>query len=214
MTSDTKVIIGVVIATVIIIIGGGLYAQNKSGSGPATGQTVSTDDLVRADDPFIGPEDAKVTVVEFGDFQCPSCGAFFPILKQTEAAYADQSVKFVFRQFPLTTVHEFAQTAAEASVEAQVQGKFWEFHDVVFENQPNVERASLEKYAEEIGLDMNSFRKALDERTHKDVVAQDVTDGRAVNVRGTPTIFINGAQYTGQYSVASLSSAIDAALNQ
>ncbi|MGH9858278.1 MAG: DsbA family protein, partial [Acidobacteriota bacterium] len=92
---------------------------------------------------------------------------------------------------------------------AQAQGKFWEYHDLLFENQTNLEREDLESYAEEVELDMDRFRRELDEHTHAKTVNEDIADGRAVGVSGTPTIFINEARYTGPYSLDALQQAID-----
>ncbi|MBI1833569.1 MAG: DsbA family protein [Candidatus Andersenbacteria bacterium] len=215
MTTDTKVIIGVIVATVGIIIGAGLYTNRNAAQTGEVGPSVDQPErLSQEDDPVLGAQDAKVTVVEFGDFQCPACGSLHPLLKQLKEEYADQSVKFVFRHFPLTQLHEHAQLSAEAAVEAQKQGKFWEYHDKMFESQPALTRADLEKYAQELGLNMEAFRTALDEHTHRDVVAADVADGRALGIRGTPTLFINDQHYTGSYSATALKSSIDSALQQ
>lgn len=212
MNSDTKVIVGVIIATVVVILGGAYFASNNPSPAQQAAAPVPEEQksrLVQADDPSMGPEDAKVTVVEFGDFQCPSCAAFYPALKEAEAALADESVRFVFRQFPLNQIHPFAQEAAEASLAAQAQGKFFEMHDMMFENQTQLTREDLERYAQEIGLNMDEFRKALDDNTYRDAVNADLADGRALGVAGTPTTFINGVRYTGPYSGAALIATIE-----
>ena len=214
MNSDTKVIIGVIIATVVVILGGAYWASKAPAPGqPATPLAEELAPRLLSDtSPSQGPSDAKVTVVEFGDFQCPSCGQFYPVLKEAKSVLADQSVRFVFRQFPLTQIHEFAQEAAEASLAAHAQGKFWEMHDIMFENQTSLTRADLESYAEQIGLNMDEFRTALDEGTYRAAVQKDVADGRALGVSGTPTTYINGVKYSGQYSTAAFVSAINAQL--
>lgn len=208
MTNETKILIGVLAATVVIIIGGAFIAGRGGGSTTST-QTVDTSRLVRSDDPVLGSTDAKVTIVEFGDFQCPACGALHPVLKQVKEANKDAAVRFVFRQFPLTQLHEHAQLAAEASLAAQEQGKFWEYHDQMYENQQNLTEDDLIKHAQAVGLDTAAFKQALDNGTYKDAVQQDVADGTALRVQGTPTIYINGVQYTGQYSVKDIQSVID-----
>lgn len=217
MNSDTKVIIGVIIATALVIGGGAFWASRTPAQGPEA-NTLSSDQanrLVRDDDPVAGAQqDAQVTVVEFGDFECPACGALHGPLKQVKTELEGQPVRFVYRQFPLTQAHPNAQLAAEASLAAQAQGKFWEYHDVLFENQTQLERADLERYAESIGLNMDEFRVALDERTYQDAVAQDIADGRALSVRGTPTLYINNTQYTSQYSPTALKAAIESQLQQ
>lgn len=216
MNTDTKVIIGVIVATVVFIGGGAWYASQKPAA-TTEGQTLSAEQaarLVHEDDPALGATDAKVTVVEFGDFQCPACGALHSPLKQVKEQYQDQPVRFVFRQFPLTQIHEHALLAAEASLAAGAQGKFWEMHDLLFEGQTQLEREDLEKYAQQLELNMDQFRQALDEHSFQDAVAQDVADGRALNIRGTPTLYINGVQYTGQYSASALGAAIEVELTE
>lgn len=212
LSSDAKFGIGVFVATVLIIGIGAYFASKSTPSQTTSGPVTETDRLVREDDPSTGSADAKVTVVEFGDFQCPSCGVFHPTLEALKDMYSDASVRFVYRHFPLTQIHEHAQLAAEASLEAQVQGKFWEYHDLLFENQTNLDRNALEQYAQELGLNMNEFQQALDEGTHKAAVTQDVSDGNAVGVRGTPTIYINNAEYTGARSAEAMKAYIDSLL--
>lgn len=214
MDSDTKVIIGVIIATVLVIGGGAFWASRTPAQAPET-TTLSSEQtgrLVHEDDPVFGATDAQVTVVEFGDFQCPACGTLYSPLKQVKEELSERPVRFVFRQFPLTQAHEHAQLAAEASLAAQAQGKFWEMHDAMFENQTKLERSDLEGYAEQIGLNMDDFRQALDEGTYRDAVAADIADGRALQIPGTPTVYINETKYSGQYSAASLKSAIESQL--
>ena len=137
-----------------------------------------------------GKADAKVIIVEFSDFQCPYCVRAADATKILKGKYADR-VRIVFRQFPLS-FHQNAHLAAQASLEALAQGKFWEMHDKMFANQRELERPALEKYAQEIGLDMKKFKTALDAGTHKAAVDADMELGQKVGVQGTPTMFING----------------------
>lgn len=213
MTGETKVLIGVLAATVLIILGGAWWAGQRQAE-PVAVPAADQERLVRADDPVLGPAEAQVTVVEFGDFQCPACGTLHPVLKHVKEQYADQSVRFVYRQFPLSQVHEYAQLAAEASLAAQAQGKFWEYHDRLFENQDALEREDLIAHARELGLDVDALTRALDEGTYREAVQQDLTDANILRLRGTPTLFVNGVQYTGAYTTDALAAAIDAALNQ
>lgn len=208
ITNETKILVGIIVVTVFIIIGGAFLAGRNNGG---SGEPLPADQLerlVRADDPVLGSAEAQVTVVEFGDFQCPACGALHPVLKQIKETNKEAGVRFIYRHFPLEQ-HEFAQKAAEAAVEAQEQGKFWEYHDVLFENQLALDRPDLERYAEQLGFGMDEFRRALDENTHTEAVLQDRSDGNAVGVRGTPSVYINGVLYTGAYSVEGLQAAID-----
>ncbi len=137
-----------------------------------------------------GPKDAKVTIVEFSDFQCPYCTRAADATKQLKKKYGDK-VRFIFRQFPLG-FHKNAHLAAQASLAANAQGKFWEYHDTLFANQKALLRPDLEKYAKTLGLDMVKFKKALDEGTYKAAVDADMKLGQSVGVQGTPTLMING----------------------
>lgn len=213
MTTETKTLIGVLAATVVIIIAGGLLAGRQSSSlSGVSAEPVPAERLVRAEDPFIGPEMAAVTIVEFGDFQCPACAALVPIIKQLKEENPD--VKFVYRQFPLKQVHEFAELAAEASLAAHAQGKFWEFHDLLFANQSQLARADLVAHASALGLDLDRFNRELDTGVYRDAVQQSITDGTIVGIRGTPSLYINNVPYAGQNSVAAIQAAIDSARTQ
>jgi protein-disulfide isomerase len=142
------------------------------------------------DSPFKGPKHAKVTIVTWSDFQCPFCSRINPTMKQIEDTYA-KDVKVVFRHQPLP-FHNNAQISAEASMAAHEQGKFWQMHDKMFANQGALDRANLERYAQEIGLDVNKFKAALDSGKFKAKVQADSAAGNDVGANGTPTSFING----------------------
>jgi len=157
-----------------------------------------------------GPESAKVTLVEFSDFQCPYCSRAAAVTDQIKQKYSKE-VRFVFRQFPLP-FHEHAHLAAEAALAAAAQGKFWEYHDLLFKNQQELGRESLEKYAAEAGLEMAAFKKALDQGTFKEAVDQDIELGKKVAVNGTPTLFINGARASNAMDFGAISAQIDAGL--
>jgi protein-disulfide isomerase len=149
------------------------------------------------DAPYLGPKHAKVTIVEFSDFECPFCQRAIGALNQVREAYP-KDVKVVFRQYPLpATMHPHAQIAAEAALAAHDQGKFWPMHDKLFENRAALNRPDIEKYAEQIGLNMSKFKSALDEGKFKAKVAEDQSAGSAVGVNGTPTFFINGQAQVG-----------------
>lgn len=142
--------------------------------------------------PGFGSEQARVTVVEFSDFQCPFCSRASGVVHQIREKYGDR-VRFVFRQFPLG-MHPHAREAAEASLVAHAQGKFWEFHDQMFKNQGALDRASLEGYAKAAGLDVSGFTKALDDHKAAAQVDDDLKLGESVGVQGTPTLFVNGTR--------------------
>lgn len=212
ITSDAKFIIGVLIATVLVI-GGGAYITSKKSTETAIKIVPEAlrQYLIREDSPTQGPKEAKVSVVEFGDFQCPACGAVYPVLQQVKDQYKDSNVRFIFRQFPLPQ-HEFALMAANASLAALSQGKFWEYHDTMFEHQTNLKKDDLLVYAKNVGLDMDTFTKNLEDSAIANTVQRDVTDGAALGIRSTPTLFINNTQYTGKYSLKDFTTAIDAEL--
>jgi protein-disulfide isomerase len=166
--------------------------------------------MTEGDVPSFGPADSTVTVVEFSDFECPYCSAAADAVNQVKATYGDR-VRFVFRQYPLN-FHKSAHLAAQASLAANAQGKFWEFHDKLFANQKALGREDLEKYAQEIGLDMDAFKKALDDGTYKATVDAELALGGEVFVDGTPTMFVNGVRVANATDVQSISAAIDKAL--
>lgn len=141
--------------------------------------------------PILGKADAAISIEEFSDFQCPSCQAAQGTVKDVVQTFGDRIV-FRFRHFPLLQVHTQAFRAALASECANDQGKFWEYHDKLFEVQPAFSRSELVSYARDLGLDEASFSACLDSRAKSGVVRDDMRDGEQRNVRGTPTFFVNG----------------------
>ncbi len=166
--------------------------------------------IAKGNGPSFGPADAKVTVVEFSDFQCPYCSRAATVVDQVKEKYSDR-VHFVFRQFPLP-MHENARGAAEAALAANAQGKFWQFHDTLFKNQTQLTRTGLEGFAKDAGLNVTEFKKALDGKTYAADVDADVKLGESVAVEGTPTMFINGARVANPTSFETVSAQIDSAL--
>lgn len=160
--------------------------------------------------PAFGPADAKVTVVEFSDFECPFCSRAAEATHKVKEKYGDK-VRFVFRQFPLS-FHKSAHLAAEAALAAHAQGKFWEFHDKLFANQQKLDRDSLEGYAKELGLKVPEFKKALDNKTFTATVDSELKMGEEVSVQGTPTMFINGARIADPTNFDAISQQIEKAL--
>jgi protein-disulfide isomerase len=147
--------------------------------------------------PSRGPADAPVTIVEFGDFECPYCGAMFPTLELVLDRYPED-VRLVYRQFPLGNIHPRAQKAAEAALCARDQGRFWEFHDSMFGNQSALEPADLKQRARALDLDSPArFDQCLDSSAKAAAVQTDVDLGRAAGVTGTPTLFVNGRLLSG-----------------
>ena len=146
--------------------------------------------------PGKGSEDAPVTIVEFSDFECPFCSRVVPTLDRISERYGDQ-VRIVFRQFPLDNLHPNARKAAEASLCAEEQGKFWEMHDAMFANQRQLQVAQLKRQAGELGLDTNAFDECLDSGRHAAQVQADVDAGAGLGVTGTPAFLINGRFLSG-----------------
>ncbi|GMV38656.1 MAG: hypothetical protein AMXMBFR64_03720 [Myxococcales bacterium] len=146
--------------------------------------------------PSLGPKDAKVQVTTFEDFECPFCTQVGPMLKEFQARFPND-VRIVFKNFPLTSIHPKAQLASEAAMAAHEQGKFWEYHDLLFANQKVLDRPDLERYAEQLGLDMGKFRAALDSGKWKPFMEREMADGARAQVGGTPSIFLNGQRYQG-----------------
>ncbi|HEY6475361.1 MAG TPA: thioredoxin domain-containing protein, partial [Polyangia bacterium] len=159
------------------------------------------------DGPSRGPAAAKVTIVEFSDFQCPFCARVNPTLDQIRATYPDD-VRIVFRENPLP-FHPHAAEAAEAAVAAGWQGKFWQMHDKLFANQRDLDRQGLEARAAELGLDLPTFRRALDTHAAKAQVDADLALGQKVGLRGTPTFFIDGRTLVGAQPFAEFKQVID-----
>ena len=157
-----------------------------------------------------GPEDAPVTLVEYGDFQCSYCGQAESVIRDLLADFGD--LRYVWRHLPLNDVHIYAQTAAEASEAAAAQGKFWEMYDLLLAHQDALHVRALISYAEELELDIERFRQALRKRKYEGRIAEDVESADASGVSGTPTFFINDRRHYGAYDIETLSKAVKLAL--
>jgi protein-disulfide isomerase len=157
-----------------------------------------------------GAEDASVTLVEYGDYECPYCGRAEDAIRELLASSGDD-VRYVWRHLPLNDVHPNAQKAAEAAEAAAAQGDFWEMNDKLFEHQDELTDRDLARYAEELGLDVERFWSELQGREYAPRVAEDVASADLSGVAGTPSFFINGARYSGAYDVDHLTSAVKAA---
>jgi protein-disulfide isomerase len=166
--------------------------------------------LAADDAPSFGPKTAKVTIVEFSDFQCPYCSKAADATSKIKEKYGSK-VHFVFRQFPLS-FHQSADGAAQAALAAQEQGKFWEFHDAMFKNQSKLGRSDLEGYAKSAGLNVEKFKADLDSKKHADRVKADMKMGEEVAVQGTPTMFLNGKRVANPTDFDAISKDIEAAL--
>jgi protein-disulfide isomerase len=157
-----------------------------------------------------GSAAAAVTLVEYGDYECPYCGAAYPIVKEVQARLGE-NLRFVFRNFPITTSHPHAEQAAEAAEAAAVQGRFWEMHDLLYENQRRLGDQDLLAYAEQVGLELESFDKDLAEHVHAARVREDFMSGVRSGVNGTPTFYINGVRHDDSYELETLLAAVERA---
>ncbi len=157
-----------------------------------------------------GPADAPVTLVEYGDYECPHCGLAHPIVKAVESRLGDR-LRFVFRHFPISSNHPHAQHAAEMAEAAGERGKFWEMHDLLYGNQDALEDEDLLGYAESLGIDPAWAASALQSGTFAERVRASFLSGVRSGVNGTPTFFINGVRHEGPPDEASLLAALAAA---
>jgi protein-disulfide isomerase len=155
-----------------------------------------------------GDPHAKAVLVEYGDYQCPHCGHAYPIVKRLQKHFGNQ-LAFVFRNFPLNESHPDAEAAAETAEFAGANGKFWEMHDGLFENQRNLGPELLAELAQSLGLSVESLQKALNEGTYTERVKEDFSGGVRSGVNGTPTFFINGMRHDEGFDFEALVEAID-----
>jgi protein-disulfide isomerase len=169
---------------------------------------------VSADDaPFKGPVDAPITIVEFSDFQCSYCKRVLNVLNEVLERYPDQ-VKLAFRDFPIVTIHPHAQKAAEAAHCAAEQGKFWEFHDLLFEKQDAIPTTNFADHAKALGLEVTPFQACLDSRKHQEKVERHYAAGVKAGVSGTPAFFINGRPLSGAQPFEAFKAVIDEELER
>jgi protein-disulfide isomerase len=157
-----------------------------------------------------GSNDAPVTLVEYGDYECPYCGQAEVVIRDLLASFGDD-LRYVWRHLPLNDVHGYAQMAAEAAEAAAAQRAFWPMHDMLIGHQDELTPEDLDRYAAELGLDLERFRDDLRHRRHSDRVAEDVGSADASGVAGTPSFFINGLRHHGAYDAATLASAVRSA---
>ena len=155
-----------------------------------------------------GPADASVTLLEYGDYQCPYCGQAEVVVRELLDSFGDE-LRYVWRHLPLNDVHANAQVAAEAAEAAADQGRFWEMHDKLLAHQDELTPPDLGRYAEDIGLDLDAFWTSL--RRHRDAerIADDVASADASGVAGTPTFFVNGRRHDGAYDIDTTSASTE-----
>lgn len=222
------VVFGAVIAALILFFGGFFIRGALDGSISAANQlagqaqanlvasavptlqpTAAATDISADDDPARGPAEAAVTIIEFADYQCPYCKRYvdetLPLILSTYGA----KVRYVFRDFPISQLHPQAVQAAEAADCANEQGKFWEYHDLLYQNQGALDAASLKAYAGQLGLNQATFDACLDTDKYADEVQADFQDALAHGVTGAPTFFVNGRKLVGALSFAQFQQVIE-----
>jgi protein-disulfide isomerase len=182
---------------VIVGAGWGIIKLSSNVQLPVSGGTLAVP--VSAADHVSGTASASIVLVEYSDYQCPACASFYPIVKQLLSEPGAENVRFVYRNFPLTQIHPNAQLAAQTAEAAALQGKFWEMHDILFENQTkwagmsgSGARATFEGYAAALGLDVAKFKRDVDSSAVKEKIKADYDGGVASGVNATPSFFING----------------------
>ena len=168
---------------------------------------------VTAQDHRQGSEKAECVLVEYGDYQCPHCRAAYPIVGQLERHFAKRLL-FVFRNFPLTNIHPFAQAAAETAEFAGEKDRFWEMHGLIFQNQDQLGLPLLEELAQKLGLKSQEWAASLQQETYLPRIRSDFTGGVRSGVNGTPTFFINGTRYNGPNEFQFLTNAIEESLGR
>lgn len=207
--------------TILLGLTGALFGLVKLLSTPPTNPPAKQTSAeaakeVSPSDWIKGPLQAKVTLVEYSDFQCPACATYYPVLKQLNKEFED-SMQFVYRYFPLKTIHKNAQVASFAAEASGRQGKFWEMHDLLFDNQKewsdlaNPQEKFLD-YAKLLGLDTEKFKNDLESKEVKDKVARDYQNGLSATVNATPTFFLNGQKIISPRSYEEFKSKIEEVL--
>jgi protein-disulfide isomerase len=214
MTKEVRQLglIGLVIVLIVGVVGG--VAWYKQASAPT-----DTEALVSSDSYSTGPADAAVTLIEFGDFQCPACGQAEPVIEQIRQDYADKSFRFVFRHFPLN-IHPNAPAAANAAEAAGAQGKYWEMHDALYSNQNAWSgtanpTSQFVQYAKTIGVkDLNKFENEVKATAYMSKIRADQKDGATLGVNVTPTFYLNGQKLEGVQAYDALKQKIDELLSK
>jgi|694.fasta_scaffold00955_42 protein-disulfide isomerase len=205
----------IVVITVLVVVGAIFWGIRTQDSGSKNVNVEVTDE-----DTYLGNKDAKVTLVEYSDFQCPACRAFEDIVKQLQESYSGEDLKIVYRHFPLRSIHPNADLAAQAAEAAGEEGKFWEMKDILFKNQAEWSKEKDPKglfgaYAKSIGLDVAEFDEdLLPEDDSKERVEKDYQSGVALGVNSTPTFILNGVVLKNPQNLDEFKKLIDAELKK
>ena len=215
MNGETKLFGGIILAT-LVIVGGAIFFLSRPSS--VTPQKADEKLLMGTHHYEISTASAKATLVEFGDYECPACGAYAPVVDQVLKDFSG-SLNYVFREYPLTSIHPNAMLGSEAAQAAGLQGKYWQMHEILYQKQNEwsvVDGATARKdilgYAKNIGLNVEQFTKDLDSNTVKNYVQADMNDGDALGINQTPTFYLNGVMMNNPSSLADFESAVRAAI--
>lgn len=217
MSTELKILAAIGVGTMVIILGGVALFGKTTGARSTLSANVAPNNmpkLVRDDSHKIATESAKLTLVEFGDYQCPACGAAHPIVKKFIEENKEK-VTLVFRNYPLSS-HPNGGIAAEAAEAAAAQNKFWEMHDMLYENQPTWADKKdplpiFIEYATKLGLDVEKFRQDVSTNAYGNYINRDRQDGDDLGIRATPTFFMNAKKYEGVPSIDTLNKALSEA---
>lgn len=216
MNSEAK-ILGIVGLVTLAVVIAAVVIFSRQGSPSSNAETIDQSKLVRETSHRISTDSAKVTIVEFADFQCPACKAAYPVIQRIKMDFKND-ITFVYRNFPLMQ-HRYGKISAKAAESAAEQGKFWEMYEKLYTNQeewsnsPNPQE-QFDKYASEIGLDPNKFKEDMNSSVIDDRINNDVSDALDLEVNSTPTLFVNGERLTGAPSYETLKSKIESKLNR
>lgn len=210
----SKGFLAVIAVVILVFIGFFTINGHKSGSNNSNSSSGGS----KATSHIEGKGQDGILLVEYGDYQCPYCEQYYPIVKQVVAKYNDQ-IKFQFRNFPLVSLHQNAFAAARAAEAASKQDKFWQMHDLLYENQnqwaeSNNPTQYFKQYAQQLGLNVDQFNKDYSSNAVNDAINADTAAGNKLGVQGTPTFFLNGKQIDVTASVSSFESQIQKAIDQ
>lgn len=205
----------IILAGLIILFGGLLIFNKKEANAPKNGEAKTE---ARPTNHKIGKGTANVTLTEYGDFQCPACFQYYPIVQQIKAQYGDQ-ITFQFRHFPLTQTHNYALLSARAAEAAGMQGKFFEMHDLLYQNQQTWSASSdptkiFDQFAKQLGLNVNQFKEDLQSEQVNDIVQADLAEATKRDYSSTPTFEINGKKIENPRNLESFQKVIDDAIKK
>ena len=212
MKGETKLFLGIIIGT-IVIVGIGIALLSKASS-----TKVDSSLLIRADSNKIATPSATVTLVEFSDFQCSACAIYYQMVSRVINEFKD-NMTFVYRNFPLTDLHPNATLAAYAAEAAGLQGKYWEMHDFLFTKQSEWSASTsprdiFAQYAESLGMNVDQFKKDIDSDAVKNRIAVDVMDGNTLGINATPTFYLNNQKIDNPASLADFETVVKKAMSQ